>query len=252
MFARYWTLEFPLMRRDVYQRGVLFDPFHRFFLWSWVDAVLRHGELIVAPTVMFQHYLHDKRLTHEQAVDPEWMFKVASEIESFAATLDCDAPTRARLVSWQLSQWYLFHSGLAASGASQCGARLFIRKGMAYDPATFQPLAAEWEQRHILHAMLELVLSRIEQYGGVRTVVIEESDIAAWLAGQLERAGLGTAIEPMSGILSSRPDRDSYVLFKHYPDKDAGVLAELGGRHCACMDLLTTLRLTNADLNLTV
>lgn len=252
MFARYWTLEFPLMRREVYQRGVLFDTFYRFFLWSWVDAILRHGDLIVTPVVLFQHYLHDKRLTHEQAVDSEWMFKVASEIESFAATLDCDPVTRVRLVSWQLAQWYMFHAGLTSGGANQCGARLFIRKGLALDPAAFQPVAAEWERRHILHAMLELVRSRIEQCGGIATVVVEECDISTWLAQQLQGTGLRVSVEPLAAILSAPRADGDYVLFKGYPDGQSDALRAFCGRHSACLDLLATLRLTTADLQLSV
>ncbi len=252
MFARFWTLEFPLMRRDVYQRGVLFDPFHRFFLWSWVDAILRHGDLIVTPVVMFQHYLHDKRLTHEQAVDADWMFKVASEIESFAAGLDCDPVTRIRLVSWQLAQWYHFHSGLTSSGGNQCGARLFVRKGLAHDPAAFQPLAAEWERRHILHAMVELVRDRIEQCGAVRTVVLEESDISPWLEQQLGAVGLRVSVEPLASILSRPRGDGDYVLFKAYPESHQEGMRALAGRHSACLDLLATLRLTSGDLSLNV
>jgi glycosyltransferase involved in cell wall biosynthesis len=252
LFARHWTLEFPLMRREVYQRAVLFDTFSRFFLWSWVDAILRHGELIVTPVVMFQHYLHDKRLTHEQAVDTEWMFKVVSEIESFAATLDCDLVTRVRLVSWQLAQWYHFHSGLTAGGGNQCGARLFIRKGLAHDSAAFQPLAAEWERKHMLYAMLELVRHLVQQHGGIERLVVEDCDISAWLARQLADAGMQVVVEPLDAILSSTIRSADFVLFKTHPPGAPEVLRQLVGRYSACMDLLGSLRLTSADLQLSV
>ncbi len=252
LFSRHWTLEFPLMRRDVYQRAVLFDPFHRFFLWSWVDAILRHGELVVTPVVMFEHYLHDKRLTHEQAVDTEWMFKVVSEIESFAGTLDCDPATRARLVSWQLAQWYGFHAGLTGAGGNPCGLRLFIRKGLGHDPAAFQPLAREWERRFMMAALVDVLKARIEQWGEGRQVVVEDCDIAPWIAGQFGEGGLGVRVAPANAILAGDAAEDEYVIFKTLPPDPDGSLGRYAARCSACLDILGSLRLTNDELNLTV
>lgn len=251
-FSRHWTLEFPLMQREVYQRAVLFDPFHRFFLWSWVDAILRHGELVVTPVVMFEHHLHDKRLTHEQAVDTEWMFKVVSEIESFAATLDCDPATRAHLISWQLAQWYGFHAGLTGAGGNPCGVRLFIRKGMGHDPAAFLPLAREWERRFMMAALLDVVKARIEQWGGGKRVVLEDCDIAPWFSTRLAKAGFEVRVAAASALLAGDAAEDEYLLFKSLPEDPERSLRRYAIRISACMDVLGSLRLTNDELNLTV
>ncbi|MGE0875865.1 MAG: glycosyltransferase family 2 protein [Burkholderiales bacterium] len=249
LLERFAALEFPLMRRDVYQRGVLFDGSHRFYQWSFVEAALRRGQVAITPVVSFVHYLHGNRLTHEHAASGDYIyFNVVSETESFVATLDCDQATRARILARQLSEWYAMYAGISRDVGQYCGARLLIRKGMAHDPARFQALARDWDRDCLRPAMVELIRTRIAGAGEVRSIAIEEGPLANWLLEQLWDA-LGEDVDPIevrtrAEMLDEGVPEDGFAVFDQHPAGDPRMLrGHLPGRHCACADLLSTLRL---------
>lgn len=104
----------------------------------------------------------------------------------------------------------------------------------------------------MMAALVDILKARIEQWGGGKRVVVEDCDIAPWVAARLGEAGLAVRVATSSAILAGGSGEDEYVLFKALPSGPDRALDRLAARCSACMDVLGSLRLTSDELNLTV
>ncbi len=255
LMSRYWILEHPVCRSDVYQRFIYVDPPTRIFHWGSIATLLRAGAIAIVPDSLFDHYLHRERFTHERSADAEWNLEWTSEVEQAVGAMLADSPNRLNILAGQLARIYAFHAGVNAIEDRANFARFFIAKGLALDPKTFQPLARDWEARFLLPTMVHMLASRIATAGRTHDVAIEESEIAAWLKRALKEALDGRGIEVnvkcarLDDVLAKKPRATTFVVFRRYPE---GRAEPFHGRCAVVEDLMQSLRLTQGNLNISL
>lgn len=247
MCQRFWTVELPVFRRDVFQRhmGGLSNQnpldFHA------AVQFLQHGDIFFVADLVA---LVRKHVGQDSAglFTPRVLQNYASDYELFLSRLDDVDPLDAmKLFHMKLMSQYLVASRIAIEQREYLRAYEIIRQALAFRIQGVEDYARTFQKEHAHKVAAQYIAELVRMASGTTRVVLEEHDEAATLGPLLaERLGdVPLVVLPATTLEALPPSEADFVVAGEFAAIEKR-LARLGGnpaRHRALCDVYNSCRL---------
>ncbi|MHB0961362.1 MAG: glycosyltransferase family 2 protein [Pirellulaceae bacterium] len=261
IFRRFSLLWLPVVKTDIYQRFCFYDD-ETFGYWKMIGTLMNHGKVAIIPDLLYKHAHTEPRLEYG-LTEPWFHDKHRSDFELFYASLEPDTSDPKRVqefvqfVSSRTIDAYLQGYRFACVKNEYLKQRHFLQRARAYGLVNSEQLAA-WEKGSLLHAAAERFTKILGNLPEVHTVVIESTDvvrsfldIVARMHPEMPRR---IAVGRDEFIIRDN-DAGEFLFSENYDLLACRMRANprvTHGLQCALHDLLSSLRITKAPLNITL
>lgn len=215
MYYRYWTVELPMFRRELFQRRMLGYTKELPLDFHAAGRFLNHGDLIFIPDLIAKirghadqdsQDLYGSRLLQEYLTDYEFFLGEVPDIES-----------REMLSAFlhKTINTYLTAVRRAISHGKFLEARRMLKKAMSYRFEGVKQMAIAFEKAHMPAVIAEYVFELCRLNPAVKEVAFEQSlDLKSYIA-PIEQKMKGKAdirVVEQDKLLSLPPDESTLVI----------------------------------------
>jgi len=190
MYERFWTVELPVFRRDIFQRHIGFVSNQQPLDFYAAAHFLKYGDIYFIWELcakIRQHSEQDSKSLHS----PRVLEAYASDYEQFLGYIpDLDPMDAMRAFYGKMIRQYVISSQFAVDSGEHLRALEIIRKALAFKVPGVEGFAREFERTHLTAIVATFIAQAVTVTPNARRLVLENCpDAQALLPHLHERLG---------------------------------------------------------------
>jgi glycosyltransferase involved in cell wall biosynthesis len=144
--------------------------------WDLIGILLSHGKICVSPYFFFNRLHHKEQYSNVHNNDPHLNDFYFSSVEIFLSRLNCSSNDKIQSFVNYKANFYRYKMWRNLKKNSLIQANLAINKGILYSPEAFSIFAKEWDQKHLLAAVIQYLNTEISTKLNLKRVLIYSLD----------------------------------------------------------------------------
>jgi glycosyltransferase involved in cell wall biosynthesis len=261
IFNQFSVLWLPIIKTDIYQR-FCFHEDNTFGHWGLVGNLMKHGKIAVIPDIIYKHAHTEPRAEYDMT-EPWFHDQHRSDYEIFYGGMDEDMSDPKKplefmqFVGSRTVYAYLHGYRFACIKGEYLKQRHFLLRAKAYGLVKAEQLL-EWEKGCLANASAERFKKILIKLPDVRAIVIEKTDVVRSFMFVMARmySDIPKTIEVnRDEFIVRKNGTDEFLLSENYDTLACRINANSQvnrGFQCALYDLFSSLRITDAPLNINI
>jgi glycosyltransferase involved in cell wall biosynthesis len=261
IFNQFSLLWFPVVKTEIYQRFCFYDD-NTWGFWRLIGMLMIHGKIAVIPNIFYKHAHTEPRM--EYNLTESWFHdKHRSDYELFYAGMDVDMSDSKKTLEFmqfvgaRTVNAYLQGYRFACIKGEYLKQRHYLLRARAYGLVKNEQLL-EWEKRFLAYASAERFKKILTNLPNVRTIVIENTNVMRSFVGVLASVfpDMPKTTEVSRDEFIDRNNGESeFLIAENFDTIDCRIKSNPQanrGLQYALYDLFSSLRITNANLNINI